>query len=86
MMYHFIQPSVSLSRVRPKDVLLQATAMTEAKPEMLLCIPRRRRFSTGSSLKGRPNPRRLFAVDVEQLTRSITLKLQIRYVRVGVDC
>jgi hypothetical protein len=36
MMNHLIQPSVNLSRVMANDVLLQATAMTEAKPEMLL--------------------------------------------------
>lgn len=48
-MNHLIQPSVSRSRVMANDVLLQATAMTEVKPEMLLWTPNWMRFSSGTS-------------------------------------
>ncbi len=48
MMNHFIQPSLSRSKVMPKEVLLQATAMREAKPEMLLWMPKGRKFSRGT--------------------------------------
>jgi hypothetical protein len=60
--------------------LLQATAMMEAKPEILLWRPKGTRFSNGTSEVCRPKPRRAFAVDVEQLTTRRILSLRVSLV------
>jgi hypothetical protein len=78
MMNHFAQPSASLRRVMANDVLLQATAMSEVNPEVLLRMPNVRRFSKGTSWVCRPKPRRAFVVDAEQLVRRRNLSIRVR--------
>ena len=67
MINHFTQPSDSLRSVIAKDVLLQATAIIDVNPDMLLWMPNGTIFSKGTSKMCSPNPRRTLAVVFEPL-------------------
>lgn len=72
-MVHRIQVFGPHSRnsVMAKEVLLQATEITDEKPDILLMIQKTEKFSGGIWGARRPKPRRTLVEVVQQLNKSI---------------